>query len=232
MRLGPPALLGDWLDYRAWGLGDEHAAALLTFLDAAETLDPIEGDAVSGVPVHAWRALAQLGVPETLPCLLRLIDRSDENDFFTEDLPSAVELVGVPAFDPLADRVRNRSLGIFARSVAARALVHLCRVFPADRSRTGEFIAQTLSDPRETDPVLLGLLVSDLIALDGVEWALHIKAALASGRVGAWHCGDWEDVQVDLGLLDRRRTPPQYYVLEWVDDCDLPPGDDEPGPAP
>lgn len=198
------------------------------------------------MPVHAWRALAQLGCRSAVPHLLDLIDRAGENDFFTEDLPRAVGMVGAPIFDQLHRRVLDRSTDIFARSVAAHAMVQLTYIYPESRERTGDLIARTVSDPTEKSPTLVALLIGDLVELDGVEWALHIKAAFEAGRVNPWDRGDWEDVQIQLGLLDARLTPPELALEEYagmslaeIDQriLDLlmepPPadGDDEPDPA-
>jgi hypothetical protein len=50
--------------------------------------------------------------------------------------------------------------------------------------------------------------------MNGRESADVIEQAFASGRVDLMVRGDWEDVQIELGLLDKRITPRRNYFAE------------------
>jgi len=51
-----------------------------------------------------------------------------------------------------------------------------------------------------------GFLIGNLLDLDAVEAASIIEAACDAHRVDLWINGDWEDVQVELGLKSSRAT--------------------------
>ena len=55
-----------------------------------------------------------------------------------------------------------------------------------------------------------GFLVLSLVELHAVEAAPLIERAYASGKTAVYVCGDWEDVQIKLGLKTKRDTP------EWT----------------
>jgi hypothetical protein len=61
-----------------------------------------------------------------------------------------------------------------------------------------------------------------------VESAPVMEAAFAADRVDISINGDWEDVQVELGLLPERRTPKPRYTSLLVD----PPRLDRTAPQP
>src|SRR6516225_2960194 len=50
-----------WPDYRQFGLGPEHVPALLAMVKDDTLLDADVDDPESWAPIHAWRALGQLG---------------------------------------------------------------------------------------------------------------------------------------------------------------------------
>jgi hypothetical protein len=65
---------------------------------------------------------------------------------------------------------------------------------------------------------LNGCLISDLIDLKAVEAAPLMARAFEARRVDLSVAGDWEDVQVELGLLAQRETPqPNYWLEDLVD---------------
>lgn len=51
------------------------------------------------------------------------------------------------------------------------------------------------------DPGLNGFIISDLVDLQAVQAAPIIKRAFAAECVDLSVMGDWEDVQIKLGLL-------------------------------
>ena len=64
------------------------------------------------------------------------------------------------------------------------------------------------------DPTLNAFLISYLVELKAVETAPLMEQAFAADAVDESVHGDWEDVQVDLGLLQERQTPRPNYLLE------------------
>jgi hypothetical protein len=59
----------------------------------------------------------------------------------------------------------------------------------------------------DQDPSLNAFLINSLVALRAVEAAPVIEAAFAANAVDLSIQGDWEEVQIKLGLLTQRLTP-------------------------
>lgn len=73
------------------------------------------------------------------------------------------------------------------------------------------------------DPELNAFLVSGLLDLRAVESAPVIEEAFAVDRVDIAINGDWEDVQVELGLLAARLTPRPRYTSSLFEPVRLEP---------
>jgi hypothetical protein len=59
-------------------------------------------------------------------------------------------------------------------------------------------------------------LISSLINLRAVEAAPLMEEAFAANHVDISIVGDWEDVQIELGLLSGRlTTKPNYHQAFW-----------------
>jgi hypothetical protein len=64
-----------------------------------------------------------------------------------------------------------------------------------------------------SDPSLNGFVIRSLIQLEAVESAPVIEQTFAADAVDFLITGDWQDVQVELGLLERRRSPRRWTVV-------------------
>jgi len=80
---------------------------------------------------------------------------------------------------------------------------------PGGRSRgtTVEFLSSFLRDWQDQDPEFNAFVISRLMDLNATEAAPLMAAAFEAGAVDLSVAGDWEDVQVHMGLLPRRITP-------------------------
>ena len=67
---------------------------------------------------------------------------------------------------------------------------------------------------RENSRSLNGILVATLLDLNAVEAASMMEQAFAAKAVELAVAGDWEDVQIELGLKDERETPKPNYIAE------------------
>lgn len=74
-------------------------------------------------------------------------------------------------------------------------------------------------------------MISYLVDLKALEALPLIEQVFASGNVDLFVCGDFEDVQIELGLLEERLTPPPDFrpFKNWPD---LPTAPDESKPDP
>lgn len=206
-----------WFDYRGTGLADEHVPALIGLVQDRsldwEAMTEGEDEAPYWAPVHAWRALGQLRAPAAAEPLLDVLHRDEDNDWATTDIPDALGMIGAPALEPVRDALARTARGREpweAASLAA-ALGKIGRDHPEARGDAVSVLAEQLRKHGEQDPELNAFLVSNLLSLRGVEAASVMEAAFAADAVEKDVCGDWEDVQVELGLLAARTTPPPRY---------------------
>jgi hypothetical protein len=203
------------MDYRALGLGPEHVPDLIRMaLDEELYWSEVENEAV-WAPIHAWRALAQLHAEEAAQPLTRLLYRIDEydDDWVGEEIPRVFGHIGPAAIPVLADYLADDAHGLWARVAAAQGLQEIGERHPEARSAAINALTETLERFMDHDRTLNAFLISYLVDLDAVEAAPLMERAFEAEQVDLAVMGDWEDVQMELGLLDERETPPPHSVL-------------------
>ncbi|TDQ48413.1 plasmid pRiA4b ORF-3 family protein [Permianibacter aggregans] len=216
-RLGRKTLeQPNWFDYRSIGLDASDVPALTALaLQASyddETLDEFEGYA----SIHAWRALAQLREPAAIPALLALADtnQTSDCDWLIGDLPNVLSTFGAEALLPIEHKLCSGQGDIFARAAMAEALTHIATNHPDRRDACVTAIAKSLQAFTDNDPVYNAMLIISLVRLKAVEQASLMAAAFDANRVDWSLLGDWEEVQIELGLLAERQTPKPRFI-DW-----------------
>ncbi len=198
-----------WPDYPGMGLGPEHIPDLIRMATDEDLLwaDP-DGQEV-WAPLHAWRALGQLHAEAAIGPLLGLLRYIDEpgDDAIADDLPKALAMIGPAAIPPLADYMADTSHGEYARAAVTTALQEIAKMHPEARGEAQAVLVRQLEKFRENDPALNGFLIGELLNLKAVETAPLIEQAFAAGAVDKTIVGDWEDVQVEMGLKAERERP-------------------------
>ena len=167
-------------------------------------------------PVHAWRALAQLGPREAVRPLTTLLRRIDEHDddWVSEELPRVFSRIGPTAIPVLADYLQDDAHGLFARIAAAGALAEIGIRHPAARCDAMDALTAALKRYDELHLGLNAFLIHYLVGLDAVEAAPLMERAFDAGRVDLDVMGDWDDVQAKLGLLERPKPVRTRPFLE------------------
>lgn len=185
---GEPALL---VDGPATGVDPAWLAALTR-----------DGELAWGVAVHAWRAIGQLRAEEALEPLARLfVDFGEvDNQWLLDDLPLAFVAYGRPAVPVLEKVLLEPGHAPGAYHVLAETLG---RIGQHDRSTRFACIAALVAKLErylDNDPETNGMLVAMLVELKAVEAEPTMAMAFLEERVDERAAGDWEDVQVALGL--------------------------------
>ncbi len=198
-----------WLKYETLGVGKEHIPDLIDIINLFDDFWEQGPDSpLSWTPMHAWRALGQLQAAEALPAMISLLQRLDEQDIvrIQEDLPKAIALIGVPAIPALLADLLDGQNGPWSRAAVVDALHQVAENTP----RAGDQIAGGLSRALENfavnHPVLNGLLIKGLKDLRHSDAAVLVEQAFTASRVDESICGDWEDYQVAVGLLNKRQA--------------------------
>lgn len=215
LTLGKPeAYSNEWQDYAALGIGPEQIPDLIHLaLDNELRYDLLDNDeeeldeekelAFWG-PLHAFRALGQLHAEAAIEPLLTLLDIADEgnDEWILEDMPYTYAMIGSAALPALATFINDSSHQLYARSYASHAIEAIGNAHPEKRAESIDAISRALEQYEENDYELNGLLISGLLHLKAIEAAPLIEKAFEADRVDEFIAGDWDDVQVALGLKE------------------------------
>lgn len=198
----------EWRDYLVMGFTAEHVPDLLR-MSADEDLHQADADDPRVyAPLHAWRVLGQLRAAEAAAPLAELLLRYDDG-WARENLPRVLGMIGEPAMQPARAVLANGSAPLFTRVAAASALHEIGDQHPELRDGAVSLLIDQLRSWPEQDESLNGFLIDYLVELGAVEAAPLMEAAFQAGLADPDVRGDWEDVQVDLGLLEKRLTEPR-----------------------
>jgi hypothetical protein len=204
LRLGEPDEGNDG----ELGLGMEHIPELIRMAtdESLSNADP-ESDAV-WASVHAWRWLGRLRAEEAVVPLLGLLWRVDEehDDWLGDELPEVLAEIGPVSMPPVAAYLADSSHGEWARETAVRALSALVEQYPELRNECVRILARQLEHFDDQSDILNAALIDLLLQLKAVETAPLMEKAFAAGLVDETRNGDWEDVQIKLGLRKERET--------------------------
>jgi hypothetical protein len=219
LALGRPDPYSQWADYRALGLGDEHVPALLALIDdprlSWDAWSEDDDDTPHWAPRHAWRALGQLGAAAAAEPLVNVLLRSEDDDGTSSDIPVALAMMGPAALRPVRDALPGaaRRPQPWVAGDLGEALVKIAGAHPELREQVVETLTRQLRVWPNQGEEMNGFLVADLLDLRAVEAAPVMREAFEAGAVDESVAGDWEDVQVALGLLAQRTTPAPRLVL-------------------
>ena len=217
LTLGRPNIGDEWSKYNELGITQEHLPELLRMI-ADEDLNwaNTEDDTV-WAPVYAWRILGNLRAVEAVQPLLERFNLDEEDDWALEDIPKALAMIGPPAFRPMAHYLADEKNPMYSRTAIAEGLVAMAQQHPELRQDCITRIERQVTNYAENDPSFNGLLISNLIDLKAVEAMPVIQQAYQEECVDMSIHGDLEDVEIDLGLREKRSTPrPRFSLADYV----------------
>lgn len=204
----------EWPDYRELGMGPEQIPALIRMATDEElNLAAAESTEV-WAPLHAWRALGQLRAVEAVEPLLELFERLEEDDWVHEELPVVFGLIGSTALPALAAYLADLSHTDSSRISAIASIEEIGKRWPDARGEALAMLEERLERFEENEPDVNAFLVEALVELGAKEAAPLIERAFAEGYVDPIVMGDWEDVQVELGLKSAEEVAPKQ-VSKW-----------------
>lgn len=204
--------LRQWPDYLTLGFRQEHIPELIEMAtDEKLNKGNPKSLAVWG-PVHAWRTLAQLKAEEAIEpliTLLRMFD-SDNDDFVGEELPIVFGMIGKKAIPALEKYILDDSNGLFDQIAAVHGLERIATNNPECREKCLSIFNSKLQSCKSNDPTLNAFLVLYLTELNATESIDVIRQAFEAESVDLSILGDFEDVEISLGLKKNRITPSKY----------------------
>ncbi len=204
----------EWPDYRELGMGPEHIPDLIQ-MATDEALNEADSESPEvWAPLHAWRALGQLRAVEAVEPLLELFDRLEDDDWVHEELPAVFNLIGPAALPALAAYLADLSHTDSSRISAITSMEKIGKKWPDARTEALAMLEERLERFEENEPDVNAFLVEALVELGAKEAAPLIERAFAEGYVDPMVMGDWEDVQVELGLKSAEEGAPKQ-VSKW-----------------
>jgi HEAT repeat protein len=207
LKLGAePARRRTWPNYLSLGLEDRHVPALIRMAVDPALHATAARDAKAWAPLHAWRALGQLRAPDAAGPLILLLQREMDR-WVLDEIPAVLGMIGPPSLRGATMLLFDEGMDEEVRIAMADAIVAVAFHHPDRRDEAAAVLAKQLEDWSRQSRRLNAYLVSDLVDLQAKEAAPLMEAAYAAGAVDVDFMGDWEDVQVDFGLIPERTTP-------------------------
>jgi HEAT repeat protein len=216
LKLGRPE--EPWQDYLALGITPGDVPELIRLVEDHELriVEPPE-DLPEDVElpewfaqIHAWRALGQLKAEEAIPAILGILYQVDDedDDWIGEDADEVFARIGSSAISPLGEYLSDEANAMYARVAAGESLRAIGETYPETRDECARLLASALENYQENDEGFNGFIIYDLVRLKAVEHIDLIEEAFEAESVDEMIMGDFEDVQVELGLIEKRRTKP------------------------
>lgn len=201
----------DPIDYSTLGITADNISELMQMATSADLLDSADTDDDSGfcAAVHSWYALAQLGCANVIPQLLKLIENYEYDLLFGREFLKIFCLIGHSAITVLRDFINDETKFHYSRSYAIEGLGNLVKSNESYRDECVSILTKFIEKP--SIPDLTGLAISMLIDLNACDSIDVIRNAFTQGYVDIGIAGDIEDVEIELGLRDKRSTPKPLY---------------------
>jgi hypothetical protein len=198
----------EWPDYLELGFNESHIPELIKMAtDQDLHHDVSESDAV-WAPVHAWRTLAQLGAEEAIEPLLNIFWMCDDNDEWVfDELPMVMGKIGFNGISRFSEYLREKTNGIDARIMVARSLKLVAQEHPEKKDECIKILTEKLAEHSDEDEDFNGFIIAYLVELKATESIETIRDAYEADSVTVFFAGDFETVEIELGLKKERTKP-------------------------
>ena len=201
----------DWPDYLELGFTTEHVPQLIQMATDIE-LEEMSSDSLEmWAPIHAWRTLAQLGSEEAIVPLMNTFWRSENGDeWFMEEIPYVFGMIGVSTIPALSGFLFEGSNNSDACSMACSCLKQVGKRHRQVQDTCISLIVKKLEEFDVNNAEYNALMINDLIDMEAVEALPSIKQAYEKECVDYTIQGDYEDVEICMGVRKERETPVNY----------------------
>ncbi|BAT53257.1 hypothetical protein NOS3756_22160 [Nostoc sp. NIES-3756] len=166
-------------------------------------------------PVHAVRVLNQLGAEAAIQPLVNLFHELDD-DWMPNELFEFYSNIGAAAIPTLEAYLQDSSHDAYNLADAATSLTKIAEKHPDLRDKCVAVLTQRLADFTNNDKELNAFFIGELLDLKAVESAPVMERAFEANRVSTVIVGDWDMVQVELGLKTPEEVPQTKFRLEDI----------------
>ena len=202
--------LRQWPDYLEMGFRQEHIPELIE-MATDEKLNKGDQESLAvWAPVHAWRTLGQLRAEAAIEPLITLLPMFDVDDFVGEELPKVFGMIGRKAIPALEKYIFDDSNGLFDRIAAIHGIERIASGDPECRDKCVSIFTEKLKIFEKNDSTFNAFLILYLTELNATESIDVISHAYERESVDESVLGDFEDVEIRLGLKKDRIKPSKY----------------------
>ncbi|SLM31940.1 SEC-C motif domain containing protein [Desulfamplus magnetovallimortis] len=197
-----------WPDYiNQYGFTNHHIPELIEMaIDETLNLGDPDSDEV-WAPLHAWRTLGQLRAEEAIEPLMNLFHMLDDDDWSREELPEIYQMIGPKSIPALEKFIHDDTNNSYARTTAAHALEKIAQSFPEAKKQCQNILTETLKHFKDNDIELNSLVIHYLVEMHAVDALPIIRKAFENDMVDEMVRGDLEDIEIDLGVREKRSKP-------------------------
>ena len=224
--------MGLWLDYADLGVNESDVADLLDLMTDESLAFADSNTKEVWIPLHCWRALAQLRSLEAFGPILALHEEFPEDDWLSSDLAKIAILIGKDTLPPMAAYLARKDKDESIRGNVADSIASLGCHYPDIRDNCIRVLRDQLTKFKKNPPTLNGFIISALMDLMALDCLSIIRLAYKADAVDLSICGDMEDVEIELGLRNERLTPPQFAFFPDDDNFQVTNPSDDNSPFP
>jgi len=163
--------------------------------------------------IHAWRALGQLKAQAAILPIIQYFEHIVEEDMALQELHFVFALIGEPAIEPLMAYLKIDTDNEYCHVLAVSALTEIAKLNSDFRAHILDNFVEYMRDPNLTTYDFNGLLISHLIDLKAVKVMDSIANLYKVDCVDHSICGDFEDVQIAMGVIESRTTQRPKYSM-------------------
>jgi hypothetical protein len=203
--------IGNWSDYLTLGITSDHIPDLIKMLSDEFLYQSESEENDYWAVVHAWRTVSELKAEAAIPALISALGRWGDDEawweWINEEFPDVFRAIGVAAIPALVEFLTDATQADFPRGTAARSLLEIGQHYPDSRLQCIEGVTRQLQGFTNNTSELNAFLIDVLVELNAIESAAIIEQAFQLNCVDESIMGDWDEVQVSLGLKTREEVP-------------------------
>lgn len=202
-----------WANYvEELGLTAEHIPELIRMATDQELNYRDSDDIAVWAPIHALRSLGQLQAEVAIEPLINLFDRLDEDeDWARETIYEVLGMIGESAISPLAAYLADPAHTTWNRISATSCFREIFEHHPETREACLAALTQQMERFNRNPSELNGFIVAALLDIEAVEAAPLMEKAFVARKVDIAVAGDWNNVQVELGLKSPGEVPQRRF---------------------
>jgi len=181
--------------------------------------------------IHAMLALGQLKTLEALKILIEATIILTDHDGVWDSIPEAMGNMGPAGLSLLAEAFRQHRQDFLKSAPFLGAIGEIGKQYPEAEVQSIQTLTELLSEHAENSAEMNGSIIAELMDLHAVEAAPIMERAFKAGHVDAMMAGDWEQIQVELGLkLPTVDHDEVAFFQRYLDKFAPPPEVNEPTP--